>query len=55
LRADLVRWLEGHPVRAKPPSRLLAIRKFIARNAWTVGIGTTAVTAVTVAAVIAVL
>ncbi|MBM4212273.1 MAG: serine/threonine protein kinase [Gammaproteobacteria bacterium] len=55
LRADLVRWLEGHPVRAKPPSRLLAIRKFIACNAWTVGIGTTAVTAVTVAAVIAVL
>jgi len=54
LRADLVRWLEGHPVRAKPPSRLLAIRKFVARNAWTVGIGTTAVTAVTVAAIIAV-
>ncbi|NCW21059.1 MAG: serine/threonine protein kinase [Gammaproteobacteria bacterium] len=55
LRADLVRWLEGHPVRAKPPSRLLALRKFIARNAWTVGIGTAAVTAVTTAAIIAIL
>ena len=55
LRADLVRWPEGHPVRAKPPSRLLALRKFIARNAWTVGIGTAAVTAVTTAAIIAIL
>lgn len=54
LRSDLLRWLEGHPVRAKPPSRLLAIRKFVARNAWTVGIGTTAFTAVVIAAVIAV-
>ena len=53
LRADLTRWLEGHPVRAKRPSRLLALRKFVVRNAWSVSFGGAAVCAVLVAALIA--
>lgn len=55
LRTELLRWLEGHPVRAKRPSRLLAARKFVMRNAWTVALCSAAVTAVCTAAFIATL
>lgn len=55
MRADLVRWLEGRPVEATPPSRLVALRKFIARNAAAVSFGSAAVTAIVVVAAIAVL
>jgi serine/threonine protein kinase len=53
LRADLTRWLDGHPVRAKRPSSLLALRKFVVRNAWSVAFGSAAACAVIVAALIA--
>jgi len=55
MRADLVRWLDGRPVEATPPSRLVALRKFIARNSLAVGFGTAAVTAIVTIAAIAVL
>ncbi len=55
MRADLVRWLDGRPVEATPPSRLVALRKFIARNSLAVGFGTAAVTAIVAIAAIAVL
>ena len=54
LRADLERWLAGHPVHAKRPSRLLALRKFVTRNAWSVAVGGTAVCAVLTAGLIAI-
>ena len=53
LRSDLVRWLDGHPVRAKPPSRILMIKKFVARNAWSVGLGSAAVSAIIATALVA--
>ncbi|MBU6377662.1 MAG: serine/threonine protein kinase [Gammaproteobacteria bacterium] len=55
LRTELLRWLEGHPVRAKRPSRLLAARKFVMRNALSVALCSAAVTAVCTAAFIATL
>ncbi len=54
-RADLIRWLEERPVLAKPPSRIAAVRKFIARNAVTVTFGSAAACTVVAAAVIATL
>lgn len=53
-RADLIRWLEGRPVLAKPPSKLVAIRKFVTRNAVGVSLGTAAIVAVLSSATIAV-
>lgn len=53
-RADLIRWLEGRPVLAKPPSKLVAIRKFVTRNAVGVSLGTAALVAVLSSATIAV-
>lgn len=55
MRADLVRWLDGRPVAATPPSRLVALRKFIERNSMAVGLGTAAVAAIIVTATIAIL
>jgi serine/threonine protein kinase len=54
-RLDLVRWLEGHPVLAKPPSRLVAIKKFVARNVVAVSVVGLAASAVIISAIIAML
>jgi tetratricopeptide (TPR) repeat protein/tRNA A-37 threonylcarbamoyl transferase component Bud32 len=54
-RLDLVRWLEGHPVLAKPPSRLVAIKKFVARNVAAVSVVGLAASAVIISAIIAIL
>ncbi len=54
-RLDLVRWLEGHPVLAKPPSRVVAIRKFVARNTVPVSVVSLAASAVIISAIIAIL
>lgn len=55
LRADLVRWLDGRPVAATPPSTLAALKKFVARNTMAVGLGTAAIAAIVATATIAVL
>lgn len=54
-RADLLRWLEGRPVIAKPPSIFATLRKFVARNAIGVTLGSAAASAVIAAAIIAIL
>jgi len=54
LRDDLRRWLTGRPVQASPPSAWSSLRKFVVRNAWTVGGISLAVTAVMVAGLIAI-
>jgi tetratricopeptide (TPR) repeat protein len=54
-RVDLVRWLDGHPVLAKPPSRVAAIRKFVARNVVAVSVVSLAASAVLISAIIAML
>jgi serine/threonine protein kinase/tetratricopeptide (TPR) repeat protein len=53
LRDDLRRWLTGRPVQASPPSTWTSLRKFVVRNAWTVGGISLAVLAVMVAGLIA--
>lgn len=55
MRADLLRWLEGHPVEATPPSRLGALRKFVVRNAVAVSFGSAAVVVILAAATVAIL
>jgi len=55
LRADLVRWLDGRPVAATPPSTLAALKKFVARNTMAVSLGTAAIAAIVATATIAVL
>ena len=42
-RADLIRWLDGRPVEATPPSRLIALGKFVRRNRLAVSLGAAAV------------
>ncbi len=54
LRDDLRRWLTGRPVQARPPSAWTSLRKFVVRNAWTVGGVSLAVAAVMVAGLIAI-
>ena len=54
-RDDLERWLEGRPVSALPPSRLHALRKFVARNRLAVAASAAAALALVAVSVVAVL
>lgn len=55
MAADLERWLTGHPVLAKPPSRIDRWTKFTRRNPISVGLGAAAVVLITLATTIAVM
>jgi hypothetical protein len=54
-RDDIERWLEGRPVSALPPSRLHALRKFVARNRLAVAASAAAALALVAVSVVAVL
>jgi hypothetical protein len=54
-RDDLERWLEGRPVSALPPSRLHALRKFVARNRLAVAASAAAALALVAVSVVAVM
>jgi serine/threonine-protein kinase len=53
--ADLQRWLDGKAVLAKPPSKIYYASKFVLRNRWAVGLGTSAVVALITLTVLATL
>lgn len=54
LSADIERYLNGHPVAARPFSRWYALRKFVLRNKWAVSAGVAAAGALIATAAVAV-
>lgn len=53
LAADIERYLEGHPIAARPFSRWYSLRKFVTRNQWAVAAGSTAMAALIATAAVA--